>query len=87
MTTDCFVTALQKAKPAKTKLYKQYKDLVDRADYEESQRKAEERAAQAKAQADLNALLGKNKKTSPSQPKTGKRKRTKRNYAEFSDSD
>ena len=87
MTPDCFVTALRKAKPGKTKLYNQYKELVDTADYEEAQRKKAEKAAQAKAQEDLNALLGKKKKTSPSQPKTGNRKRKKRNYAEFSDSD
>ena len=87
MTPDCFVTALQKAKPGKTKLYKEYKDLVDQADYEENQRKAAEKAAQVKAQEDLKALLGKKKKTSPSQPKTGNRKRKKRSYTDFSDSE
>ena len=87
MTPDCFVTALQKAKPGKTKLYEQYKYMVEQADHAENQRKAAEKAAQVKAQEDLNALLGKKKKTSPSQPKTGNRKRKKRSYTDFSESE
>ena len=73
-------------KPEKTALYKKYKNLVEYAKLAEDMKKAEEKAKLDKAQEDLNTLLGKKKKKSPSSQSKVSGRSNKRGRREYNPS-